>query len=168
MSWRVITKEQIEGRFSPAELVTLKQIQGGDTNAALALLYDERLNDSRLAFLGAMAGAGYSTVDDGTVPDQIRHHVQALAVWMWLTDFPRLIVLMTDARKKAAEDAQKALESIAKRQAGSIEEPTDVEKTGNWNAERKLVPRTHPLPTPAQQFPSSPNFYANPNAVQDT
>jgi hypothetical protein len=170
MPWRVISSAQIKGKFSPAELVSLKQIQGSDTDAALELLTSERLPDAIRAFIGAMAAAGYDVVNDDTIPDQLRQHAMAMAVWNWLSDFPRLVLMMTDARKKAADDAQKALESIAKREM-AIEAPvTDPpqETTGNWNAERRLIMRTHPTPTSAEQFPASPDYYANPDAPQDT
>jgi len=121
---------------------------------------NERLPDAIRAFVGAMAAAGYPVVNDDTIPDQLRQHVLAMAVWTWLCDFPRLVLMMTDARKKAADDAQKALENIAKRDM-AIESPTAVETTGNWQAENKLVMRTHPVTTPAEQALAAEGAYAN-------
>jgi hypothetical protein len=167
MPWRSINSAQIKGKFSPAELVSLKQVQGGDTDAALELLTSERLPDAIRAFIGAMAAAGYPVVNDDTIPDQLRQHALAMATWVWLTDFPRLVLMMTDARKKAADDAQKALEAITKREM-AIEAPvTDPPQavTGSWNSQNKLIMRTEPVPLPSQQ--TTIGAYSNPDAPSD-
>lgn len=169
MPWRPITADQIKGKFMPSEIATMKLAQGGDVNAALELLTQERLPDSIRAFVGAMNAQGYAVNTDDTIPDQLREFVLARAVWNWLNDFPKLELLRTDARKDAARDAAEALKDITSRDFGAIEAPVTDPPTaavGNWNSERKLIHRMHALPTPVQQTVAG-NYYANPDGPTD-
>jgi len=160
MPWRKITTNDC--KFTPAELATLNNIQGGADGLA------KRLADVVGEFIGSMNAAGYPTVADGRVPDQLRGHILARTQWLFLTDFPALKSMQTDGRKKAAEDAEKLLEKIAQREAGAIESPfPPAAKTGNWNSEPRLVMRTHPIPNPSQQTGTG-DKYANPDAPGDT
>ena len=171
MPWRAITSDEIKGKFHPAELAVMKQAQSGpDADAALELLTSGRLPDARKAFVGAMAAAGYPVPDpaDDTIPDQLREHVMARAVWSWLTDFPKLANMMTDGRKEAAKDAAEALKEISKLEFGAIEAPTaDADAPGNWNSEAKLIGRMHPVPSPALQV-SGTGGYANSDGPTDS
>lgn len=130
----------------------------------------ERLTDAVSQFIGAMYAAGYPVLKDGSVPDQIRNHVMALAVWEWLKDFPQLKMFQTDQRKNAAADAEKIYEKICQREYGAIESPFGTDTTtGNWNSQAKLIGRMEPVPTPQTQRyydPTQPQ-YANPNATTD-
>lgn len=133
----------------------------------------ERLLDSTRKFIGGMAAAGLTVNTDDTVPDQLRNHVMADAVWELLKDVPQLKVFQTDMRKAAAADAQDAYEKIIARDYGPIEPPAPLGAdfaTGNWNSENKIIGRMHPTPAPATQFqvsPASYPAYANPNAAGD-
>ena len=165
MSWRPITADDIAESFTPSENAALQAA----SNSATVLT--TRLTESIQEFVGGMAAAGYPVNNDGTVPDQLRRHVVAQAVWSWLRNFPMLKVFKTDERKQAAADAQRIYEKIVNRTYGALEAPygTDI-TTGNWNSEQKLIMRTMPTPPPAQQFQSTPQtpLYANPNAPRDS
>lgn len=164
MSWRQLTAANIQGRMTASEQSLLKAAAGG------ALKLNERLQDAVQQFIGAMSAAGYPVLKDGSVPDQIRNHVMAMAVWEWLKDFPQLKMFQTDQRKNAAADAEKVYEKICQRTYGAIESPLGTDTTtGNWNSQAKLIGRMEPVPTPQTQRyydPTQPQ-YANPNATTD-
>ena len=150
--------------MTASEQSLLKAAAGGTTKLA------ERLQDAVNQFVGAMTAAGYPVLKDGSVPDQIRNHVMAMAVWEWLKDFPQLKMFQTDQRKNAAADAEKIYEKICQRTYGAIESPLGTDTTtGNWNAQPRLIGRMEPVPTPVNQRLASPTqpFYANPNATTD-
>lgn len=131
----------------------------------------ERLDDSIGKFLGAMSAADYDVATDGSVPDQLRNHIMADAVWEFLKDQPGLKLFKTDARKEAAETAEKVYEKIVSKEYGAIEPPSTIQKPANWGSENKLIMRTHPTPPPATQYGNTGNDqpeYANPNSLIDT
>lgn len=106
----------------------------------------------------------------GTIPDQLKRHVLAQAVWTYLRNYPKLQMFKTDERKQAAADAEKAYEKVLTREYGAIEFPGGVRTTGFWNAKPKLVMRTDPVPEPDVQFQTtqmSGSGYVNPNAPAD-
>jgi hypothetical protein len=119
------------------------------------------------AAYGALNAAGYPTLADGSVPDQLRGHILARTTWLFLADFAALKSMATENRKIQADKAEAMLEKIAERKAGAIESPgAAAGPTGNWNSEPRLVMRTHPIPSPAQQTGTG-GKYANPNAPGD-
>ncbi len=154
--------------MTDAEQKMLAGIAGPNQTPAGKLA--ERLGDATKEFVGALNAKGYDVVTDGTVPDQLRRHVVARAVWDWLAqDFPSLKTFQTDARKIAAQTAEDTLEKILAGTYGPVESPNGTDKsTGNWNSEPKILGRMHPLPGPAIQFPGTAKQYANPNAEEDT
>lgn len=166
MAWRQITQDQISGRLTQSEQKMLVSISG------LASKLSERLTDSINKFVGAMTASGYPVNTDGSVPDQLRNHVMADAIWELLKDAPNLKAFQTDQRKKAAGDAETAYEKICARNYGALESPTGTDiSTGGWNSENKLIMRTHPIPAPPAQFQTNPFTspdYANPNANVDS
>lgn len=150
--------------MTASEQSLLKAAAGGP------MKLQERLADAVAQFVGAMTAAGYPVLKDGSVPDQLRNHVMALAVWEWLKDFPQLKMFQTDQRKNAAADAEKVYEKICQRTYGAIESPLGTDTTtGNWNSQPRLIGRMEPVPTPVNQRLASPTqpFYANPNAATD-
>ena len=80
--------------------------------------------------------------------------------------------LSEDQRETRKTDASD-LNRLADRKI-IVEVPDDPAETesgpsrGSWNAENKLVMRTHPVPRPGLQFPATPGKYANPDATTDT
>ena len=165
MPWRQITTPNITSRMTTSEQAMLVATAG----AASALA--TRLADAVAAFVGAINAQGGLTLNDGSVPDQLRNCVMSYTVWEWLKDFPQLAKFQTDARKKAYEDACRDLGDIANWRYGSIESPFGTDTTtGNWNSRPKLILRTDPIPGPSFQFASNENvnpLYANPNAPSD-
>jgi hypothetical protein len=164
MPWRNITTDQITGRFSASERALFPQIQG------VASKLSERLTDSIGKFIGAMTARHYPVKTDGSVPDQLRNHIMADAVWEWLKDVPaQLKQFRTDARKDAAKDAATAYDKICEGTYGAIEPPTVVSDKGvHWNSQPKIIGRMAPIPQPETQLQNTPTpIYANPNALPD-
>lgn len=159
-----MTVADVTQDLTPAENLVLRSV--GNSTFRLA----QKLSDSTLKFIGAMRAAGYQTRVDGTVPDQLREHIMATAVWTWLRGFPQLKNIKTKEREDAAKDAKRVYERICARTYGAIEDPNGTDfTTGNWNSESKLIMRTHPIPQPQDQFSpiNTDPMYANPNADQD-
>ena len=164
MEWRAITAANIQGRFTATENALLQATSGAGNKL------QERLADAIGCFIGGMTAAGYSVVKTGLVPDQLRDHVMAKAVWEWLRDFPSLKVFKTAERLAAYQEAEKAYLLIVKKEYGALEPPGGIDTTGNWNSENKIIGRMHPIPPPLMQFQPAGlagDPYANPNAVND-
>jgi hypothetical protein len=165
MPWRPITATLDEAGFTPSEQIVLRSIQNSNTGLATCATNAVRM------FVGGMSAAGYPVNQDGTVPDQLRPHIINYYVWDWLRKFPQLKSMQTDMRKQAYADAQRIYEKIVNREYGALESPFGTDTTtGNWNSEQKLIMRTHPVPSPQQQFQQSilgSPMYANPNAPSD-
>ena len=158
--WRPLTTSDVQ--FTPAETTMLQTIQGASSGLA------SKLNIVVNEFVGAMSAAGYP-VSQGKMPDQLRRHATALAIWTWLRDFPRLTAFKTDERKQAAADAEKIYEKICNRTYGAIESPTGTDTTtANWDSLPKVLGRMAAVPPPNQQLQALPTpLYANPNAPSD-
>jgi len=165
MSWRPLTAVGDEAGFTPAEQRALQAVQNSATGLATKATTAIRM------FVGGMRAIGYPVNSDDTVPDQLRPHVLAWAVWDFVTSFPSLKSMATPERKAKRDDAQRIYERILTRAYGAIEPPTGTDiTTGNWNSEAKLIMRTHPVPPPALQFQQTQltqPLYANPNAAND-
>lgn len=162
MSWRALAVTDVQ--FSPAEMNMLNSAQGVTNGLANKLTMVTR------EFIGAMAANMKQVNTDGTVPDQLRRHIIALAVWTWLREFPQLKAFQTDSRRKAAEDAESIYEEICSNTYGAIESPLGADfSQGNWNSKPKMIGRMNPIPPPSLQLqvPGVP-IYANPNAPTDT
>ncbi len=164
MSWRALTAANAQGRFTASEQLVLASVSGAGSKLT------ERLTDSVGKFVGAMRAAGYPVNVDGTVPDQLRNHIAADAVWEWLKDFPSLKAFKTKERSDAAATAEKVYEKIVQKEYGAIEAPAGPDTTGNWGSDNALVMRTWPTPPRSTQFQTTglsvpPN--ANPNATSE-
>ena len=157
MPWNTIDADAVLAEFTPAERATLENIQGATDNLGSILT-----NVVAVA-RGSIRAGGYAVDADGTIPDQLRSDVIALARWKWLISFPQMKAMQTEARKAAAELAQKHLDDCAN-QKYNIEPVNDAPATtGNWNSERKIVPRAFPVPKPSTQFQGGDTGYANPD-----
>lgn len=106
-------------------------------------------------------------------PAKIPHSLKPLAVRMVLYTLMRRIglELNQDQRDEAGRD-EKHLAQLMQRKL-QVEAADDPDATagpvnpGCWNAENKLVMRTHPVPTPGRQFTTSAGQYANPEGPED-
>ena len=150
----------LNGNASTAVTATLVALMGGLQAA---------LNGAVNEFIGAMSAAGYRVLSTGAVPDQLRRHIKASAVWHWLRDFPRLTAFKTDERKLANADAERIYEKIVNKTYGALEDPLGTDQTtGNWNSNPKVIMRMVPTPPPSLQMQMAPTpLYANPNAPLD-
>src|ERR1017187_501406 len=110
MPWRAIAATDVLVEFSAAEQTKFNTVQGGSTQLAAILA------NVAAAFIGAMTAAAYPVNPDGSVPDQLREDIIALARWRWLISLPTVSeALQSKERKAAADSAEKNLALIAQR-----------------------------------------------------
>jgi hypothetical protein len=115
-----------------------------------------------------VASANAVDADATKVPKSLKGVAIRIALYA-LMERVRLS-LTEDQRSTRAADL-KDLDRIANRK-GLVEAPDTAETTpsvpqnfGNWNSERKVLPRSHPHPLPGQQ--NSGPGYANPDGPED-
>ena len=108
MSWRAIETTDVLGELTAAEASKLQAASGDETKLA------EILSRTVAAVRGSISASGYRLDAAGTIPDQLRLDVVAIARWRWLISFPALASLQTDARKADHERAQDRLDQIAR------------------------------------------------------
>jgi hypothetical protein len=126
------------------------------------------------AFRAAIASRGHPLDADGTVPQGYAAPVLNLALWWFVSQgVPKNEGLQTAARAGAAQAAEALLDEL--RLGRTVPElPAGytpvAPRTGSWNSENKLLPRTHPTPPPNTQWQNTDNTqrpYANPEGPQD-
>jgi len=111
MPWSAISTDEVMGELTPVELATLQNIQG--TTDAISAVLDRTVGMAR----GCIQAGGNALGAAGTVPDQLRADIIALARWKWLISFPKLKSMQTDERKQAGKDAEDLLQLIASQKA---------------------------------------------------
>ena len=163
MSWSAPSPADVLSEFTPTEKGTIAQATGADNGAAILGRVVAEIRDS-------IRSGGYDLdPDDATIPLGLHGAAIDLTRWRLLISVPAVKQLQTDARKEAAERAEKKLAAIAA--ATFAPEPPTAGTTsrgGNWGSENKLVPRLHPLPRPGQQSSVDSTGYANPAEPADT
>ena len=120
MPWNPIATQNVLDRFTPAEQSAVAAIQGG-AGTSLQNILNDACSQAQ-----AMILAGGNEIDQpGSVPDQIRPQVIAIALWEWISSIPGAKQLCTDERKGLYDRAQKRLEAIASQdpQREKIEPP---------------------------------------------
>lgn len=106
MAWNLIAEADVLNEFTPIEQATLQGIQASDS---LTGILSNVVNAAR----GNIVAGGNQLGPDGTVPDQLRSEIIAIARWKWLISFPVLKSMQTSVRKDAAKDAQDLLNLVA-------------------------------------------------------
>jgi len=171
MAWEILTTEDVLSEFTVSEAAALRQLQGSGSGSGLPfanidLIVTHAVDEVR----GFIDSGGYTLdqISDKTIPIGLFEDAIAIARWRVLIAVPSFRQLQTSERKAAFDDAMKKMFLIASRDF-SVEPPIpDLNpRTGNWNAENKLIMRTHPIPTPATQFTPQINTYANPDGPPD-
>lgn len=169
MAWETPTADTVLSEFTPTELASITTLMGGaplDNTSLLGQIVARVIKEVR----GYINAGNYSLDADTTkIPDGLFEDLIAISRWRLLVAVPMLKQLQTDERRKAFESALAKLTLIAE---GKFDvdpvDPAGIPKTGMWNAENKLIMRTHPIPRPATQFTPQIDTYANPNAPADT
>lgn len=112
MSWSVIAESEVLEEFNSKENSAINNIQGATDN--LAPILQRIVNMARSCVV-----AGGSQVDQpGTIPDQLRPDVIAIARWKWLVALPKIgEALQSKERKQAHDDGMKRMDDVA---AGKI------------------------------------------------
>lgn len=70
----------------------------------------------------------------GTIPDQIRQHVAAIAVWRSLGKLPGLDALMTKARQEMHDEGARKLEAVASGELRIVGPSSTVQNGGAWGS----------------------------------
>ena len=110
-TWSTLTANNVLAEFTPVEKSTLNGVQGVTT--ALAGIVTGVSGQVRKAY---MDGGRPTDADVTTIPASEFERAIAIARWKWLNSFPALKSMQTDARKKAAEDAEDYFARIATRE----------------------------------------------------
>jgi len=126
MSWRPISLTDLFSEMTDNEVALLKNIQSTPDSDKLTGLLEKVVRAAR----GAIQAGGNSVdLDETLLPDQVISDVIAIARWKWLTSFPVLKAFQTDARKTAADDAQKRLDTMANTGRPKVEPPQNPSGT---------------------------------------
>lgn len=171
MSWEQLTTEDVLSEFTIAEASALRQLQGSGSGSGLPFLNIDEITARVIDEVRGYIEAGGYELDtiSNTIPISLFEDGIAIARWRYLISTPSLKQLQTEDRRLSFEAAIAKLNLIAKGQF-AVEPPTPatIPRTGMWNAENKLIMRTHPIPRPGTQFTPQDNTYANPDAPADT
>lgn len=112
MPWNTPTAEQVTAnRMTPQEVAALNAIQG--SSSILQNLMADKVSQVR----SMIRGSGAQLDQDGTLPDGVIPPVMDIVRWEWISSFPGLKMMLTDARKGAMERAEAFLQKVA---AGTI------------------------------------------------
>jgi hypothetical protein len=171
MSWEILTTEDVLSEFTMAEAAAIRTLQGSGSGSGLPFAnIDEIVARSIDEVRGFITAGGYQVdpVLDNTLPLGLFADAVAIARWRLLIATPSFRQLQTEERKAAFDAAMAKLALIAA-QKFAVEPPTpDANpRTGMWNAENKVIMRTHPIPTPSTQWTPQTDAYANPDAPED-
>lgn len=109
--------------------------------------------------------------DVAKVPGSLKALTIRMAVFALME---RIRFPLNEDQRDTRKTDEAELRDLAKPGAGLVESP-DVaienspvpQNFGNWNSERKVVGRTHPVPPPATQHAPGDD-YANPNGPEDS
>jgi hypothetical protein len=166
MAWIVPGTSDVQNRTTPDEWAKISLYQGGSTLAAILTTAVMKIRD-------AIQAGGYDLDPDPTkIPAGLLADCVSIVVFLGFSSIPGCTSFITDPRKDLNQEAVDKLKLISA-QKWAPESPwgSGRERTGNWNAENKLIGRMHPVPPPESQFPTDmgnvPDPYANPRAPQD-
>lgn len=160
MAWTALTADDVLSELTPAEASTLQTLLAGSTP-------EQKLQPILVRVVldiqGNIKSGGYPCDPDSTkLPPGLLSAAVAIARWRFLISVPDSGTLATKERKDANDAAEAKLKLVAQQQ-WSPEAPTAPvnPSSGNWNAENKLIMRTHPVPPPATQLTETDTDYAN-------
>jgi hypothetical protein len=160
MSWIAPNSQDVLSEMTQTEAAKFTAI-GGTADKVVTIL-DRTVAEIR----GYINAGGYELdSDQSLLPNGLIADAVAIARWKLVASFPDLKAMQSDARKDAYDFAMKKLALIAA-QKWPVELP-DIDvvpafsPNGNWNAENKLLMRTHPVPKPAVQGSETADSYAN-------
>src|SRR6266853_1597626 len=113
MSWSAIAAAEVLQEFNPKEQAKLAEIQAAVDN--LTPILGRIVNMVR----GTIVAGGGRVDQPGTIPDQLREDVIAVARWRWLISLPAQEgdTLQSKQRQAVHDDAMKRFDKIA---AGSV------------------------------------------------
>lgn len=168
-TWIVPTVDDVMGQFTPTELAAFNTLLGGlpiDPTTKMGVIVTNVVSEIR----GAIIAGGYDvdTTSTETIPAGLLSDLISISRWRFLVSVPQFKQFQTDERKGLYSDSLGKLKLIADQQY-SPESPTEstTVRTGMWNAENKILMRTHPVPYPGSQFAPQDGTYANPDAPPD-
>ena len=171
MSWEVLTTEDVLANFTIAEASSIRSVMGSGSGSGLPFgNIDEIVGTAIDEVRGYIIAGGYAlpATPDNVIPVGLFDDAIAIIRWRLLIAVPSFLQLQTEVRRQAFEEALKKLFLISQQKFAIEADVTPVNpRTGQWNAENKVIMRTHPVPRPGTQFTPQTNAYANPNAPTD-
>ena len=162
MSWSAPNADDVLSELTPAEATVFQSVLGGSTPEQKITPI---LNHVVAEIRGYIRSGGYPLDSDTTkLPPSLLSDAIVITRWRVLVSFPQLTDLQSKGREKAYDNAMAKMEKIGQ-QKSSVEPPDSLtspnDPAGNWNAENKLIMRTHPTPKPSVQITETPDDYAN-------
>jgi hypothetical protein len=170
MAWEVLTTEDVLSEFTMSEAASIRMLQGSGSGSGFPFLNIDtiviRVIDEVRGYI--QAGEYELDTDPRTIPLSLFNDAIAVARWRLLIASPSFRQLQTEERRLAYQDALKKLGLIAQGEfAVDPPVPAVIPVAGTWNAENKLLMRTHPVPVPSVQGATQTDDYANPDAPED-
>jgi hypothetical protein len=139
MAWNTLATGDVTAEILPDEVSALNSIQGSST--VLAGILANVIAETQASILAGGNQIGQA----GTVPDQIREDVIALARWRWFAALPETD-LQSDARRAQYEEAIKRIEKIRSGRE-KVEIPANPQNVAGPSFRMETIRRGHKLDT---------------------
>lgn len=167
--WRAITEDDVNASLTGPTGTALRQALTLEGQAdPYGIVVSQVVAEVRDAIRSKAGNRVHN--EEGYVPESTIRHAVALIRAQLASRFAELM----EVPKEWGEAAEAATEFLDKLASGDrqVEQPPADEsaavRQGSWNSENKIIPRTHPVPAPAGQYPSARGDYANPDAPADS
>ncbi len=164
MSWATPAASDVLSELSTAEASALQTAFGVSPTTQITPVLARVVAEIR----GYIQSGGYPLDPTaGNLPAGLVSDCVIITRWRLLTSLPQNETIQSKERKDGYDASMKKMVLIGQRKFG-VESPTAGVNppTGQWNAENKLIMRTHPVPQPAIQITPTGTDYANVN-VED-
>lgn len=128
----------------------------------------EEINNAVARVRRAVAAGNRLDINPATVPPSLKGVAVRMALFFLME---RLRVPISEDQRDTRKNDNSDLLRIADRKV-RVEEPTnpdleaEPQNRGNWNSNRKLIGRMHPVPAPGRQYPAP--GYANTDGLRDS
>jgi len=139
MAWNTLATGDVTAEILPDEVSALNSIQG--SSSVLAGILTNVIAETQASILAGGNQIGQA----GTVPDQIREDVIALARWRWFAALPKTD-LQSDARRAQYEEALKRIENIRSGRE-KVEIPANPQNVAGPSFRMETIRRGHKLET---------------------
>jgi hypothetical protein len=139
MAWNTLATGDVTAEILPDEVAALNSVQGSST--VLAGILANVIAETQASILAGGNQIGQA----GTVPDQIREDVIAIARWRWFAALPKTD-LQSDARRAQYEEALKRIGTIRSGRE-KVEIPANPQNVVGPSFRMETIRRGHKLET---------------------